>query len=78
MYDSVFVLVEAFNKILKKKSDQFRNYTMRRTSSTLSPANTGRILDCNPSAQITPWEHGDKISKYIRKVSGHDSGTSWG
>lgn len=29
MYDAVFVLVEAFNKLLRKKPDQFRSYTMR-------------------------------------------------
>lgn len=58
MYDAVFVLVEAFNKLLKKKPDQFRSYTMRRSSSQHTYTNssygnliangqTMRVLDCN-------------------------------
>lgn len=117
MYDAVFVLVEAFNKLLRKKPDQFRSYTMRRSaiqsstsiavnssSSTIlqqqqqqqqshqpygnnfnvngngisaggagsgsSSNNNGRALDCNTSkGWVIPWEHGDKISQYLRKVS---------
>lgn len=117
MYDAVFVLVEAFNKLLRKKPDQFRSYTMRRStiqsSSSSSMAvnsssstilqqqqqqsyqpygnnfnvngnsissagggftsnnnNNGRALDCNTSkGWVIPWEHGDKISQYLRKVS---------
>lgn len=65
MYDAVFVLVEAFNKLLRKKPDQFRSYTMRnRMGQILAPvtnissinttasngnANTNRVLDCNTS-----------------------------
>lgn len=94
MYDAVFVLVEAFSKLLKKKPDQFRSYTSRRNipspytpnatsmhggglgSSSGSPgsngngggssSSNGRALDCNTSKG---WEHGDKISRYLRKVS---------
>lgn len=117
MYDAVFVLVEAFNKLLRKKPDQFRSYTMRRSairslssssiainssSSTVlqhhqqhqqshqpygnnfdangngistsnagsTSNNNGRALDCNMSkGWVIPWEHGDKISQYLRKVS---------
>lgn len=81
MYDAVFVLVEAFNKLLKKKPDQFRSYTMRRSSSQHSYTNSSygnliangqntRALDCNTAkGWINPWEHGDKISRYLRKVS---------
>lgn len=84
MYDAVFVLVEAFNKLLRKKPDQFRSYTMRRmgqmppapvTNTTHPNANnannaqTNRVLDCNTSkGWVNPWEHGDKISRYLRKV----------
>ncbi|XP_055843535.1 glutamate receptor 1-like isoform X1 [Episyrphus balteatus] len=82
MYDAVFVLVEAFNKILRKKPDQFRNNVQRRSQTLIpSPANgttaTGgnnvgsstRALDCNTSrGWVNPWEHGDKISRYLRKV----------
>lgn len=90
MYDAVFVLVEAFNKLLRKKPDQFRMYTMRRmnpispttittTTTTVAAAalnstannnaNLNRILDCNTSkGWVNAWEHGDKISRYLRKV----------
>ncbi|EDS31419.1 glutamate receptor, ionotropic ampa, subunit 1, 2, 3 [Culex quinquefasciatus] len=71
MYDAVFVLVEAFSKIVRKKPDQFRAYTSRsRGQQAFSlPANGTRIMDCNMSkGWVTPWEHGDKISRYLRKV----------
>nr|QHN69194.1 ionotropic receptor 13 [Sirex nitobei] len=68
MYDAVFVLVEAFNKFLRKKPD--RN-NVRRTGipGSSQPTNGTRALDCNTNrGWVTPWEHGDKISKYLRKV----------
>lgn len=78
MYDSVFVLVEAFNRILRKKPDQFRAYTMRRqngqgniTSAVASgsSATTAKFLDCNTSkGWVTQWEHGERIAKNLRKV----------
>lgn len=93
MYDAVFVLVEAFNKILRKKPDQFRSYTTLRRNGALPGATNGnggatnmstagsqansqygngsiaRVLDCNTAkGWVTPWEHGDKISRYLRKV----------
>lgn len=61
MYDAVFVLVEAFNKLLRKKPDQFRSYTLRRMGQLPVPgtnisnanaannANAIRVLDCNTS-----------------------------
>lgn len=101
MYDAVFVLVEALTKILRKKPDQFRSYTMRRQGVSTQPtfgnttlgigATTGgglgngnggtgtaatapRPLDCNTSkGWVTPWEHGDRISRYLRKVSTKNS-----
>ncbi|KAL5293227.1 GRIA2 family protein [Megaselia abdita] len=91
MYDAVFVLVEAFNKILRKKPDQFRlaigprksnqlplNGTLNGTSSPTQSngssnggngGNNFRSLDCNTSkGWVNAWEHGDKISRYLRKV----------
>ncbi|XP_041449331.1 glutamate receptor 1 [Drosophila obscura] len=113
MYDAVFVLVEAFNKILRKKPDQFRNNVQQRRSQNLmvaqaaaSTSNDGysnynnanasahsggggggggaaggidsgsngassssRALDCNTAkGWVNAWEHGDKISRYLRKV----------
>ncbi|ERL95649.1 hypothetical protein D910_00072 [Dendroctonus ponderosae] len=68
MYDAVFVLVEAFNKILRKKPDNFKNIRIGRGQ--LFYNNGSKILDCNPNGGwVTPWEHGDKISRYLRKVS---------
>lgn len=67
MYDSVFVLVEAFNRIIRKKPDQFRSYTMRRQN---GPTNgTAKFLECNTSkGWVTSWEHGERIAKNLRKV----------
>ncbi|KAI4499670.1 hypothetical protein M0802_005240, partial [Mischocyttarus mexicanus] len=66
MYDAVFVLVEAFNKFLRKKPD--RN-NVRRTGNSSQPTNGTRSLDCNNSRDlVTPWENGDKISRFLRKV----------
>lgn len=99
MYDAVFVLIDAFNKLLRKKPDQFRSpYTSKRGNqpsytnstsgingsanlnglssnnfNTLSGINNNnnRLLDCNipKGHHPNPWEHGDKISRYLRKVS---------
>jgi hypothetical protein len=75
MYDSVFVLVEAFNRIIRKKPDQFRAYTMRRqtgqTNVTATAAAAGaKFVDCNTSkgGWVTQWEHGERIAKNLRKV----------
>ncbi len=98
MYDAVFVIIDAFNKLLRKKPDQFRSsYTSKRgnqpsyTNSTSgfngsanmngivnnfntasgSTNSNNRLLDCNipKGHHPNPWEHGDKISRYLRKVS---------
>ncbi|XP_075228817.1 glutamate receptor IB [Lycorma delicatula] len=65
MYDAVFVLVEAFNKLLRKKPDMFRSNFRR----GLIFNNGSRGIDCNTSGgRVSPWEHGDKISRFLRKV----------
>ncbi|KAG8226479.1 hypothetical protein J437_LFUL007361 [Ladona fulva] len=68
VYDAVFVLVEAFHKLLRKKPDLFRgNYRRGQIFN-----NGSRGLDCNIShgrdGRVIGWEHGDKISRFIRKV----------
>lgn len=75
MYDAVFVLVEALNNVLKKKPDQFRAYTARRgiqqqqAINALHAGGHARALDCNMTkGWAGPWEHGDKISRLLRKV----------
>ncbi|CAH1170158.1 unnamed protein product [Phaedon cochleariae] len=66
MYDAVFVLAEAFNKVLRKKPDLFRNNVRRGVNYSNS---TTKALDCNVNGGwVTPWEHGDKISRFLRKV----------
>lgn len=68
MYDAVFVLVEAFNKLLRKKPDLFKNNIRRGQIFN----NGSKALDCNASGgRITQWEHGDKISRFLRKVRGN-------
>lgn len=71
MYDAVLVLVEAFNKFLKKKTGG-NNPKRAGIPGSSQPVNASRPLDCNTSNQsngwVTPWEHGDKISKFLRKV----------
>lgn len=85
MYDAVFVLVETFNKLLRKKPDMFRPYSVLRRNLMLANRNTTalaalqssaaadssavRMLDCNTAnGWVTQWEHGDKITRYMRKV----------
>ncbi|XP_052752544.1 glutamate receptor 1-like [Galleria mellonella] len=63
MYDAVQVLVDAILRLLRKKPDILRG-TMRRNANL----NTSRIIDCNPKGKITPYEHGDKISRMIKKT----------
>lgn len=68
MYDAVFVLVEAFNKFLRKRID--KNSARRVTPGSSQPINGTKSLDCNNNrGWVTPWEHGDKISRLLRKVN---------
>ncbi|XP_050422335.1 glutamate receptor 1-like [Adelges cooleyi] len=73
MHDAVLVLVETFNKLLWKKPDTFKSTTKR----TLVNGNSSSISssqisgpDCNAGhGWVNGWEHGDKISRYLRKVA---------
>ncbi|KAG8038130.1 hypothetical protein G9C98_006455 [Cotesia typhae] len=68
MYDAVLVLVEALNKFLKKKIDR-SNPKRPGVQSSMQPTNVSKPLDCNTNnGWVTPWEHGDKISKFLRKA----------
>ncbi|XP_065349136.1 glutamate receptor 1-like isoform X2 [Cloeon dipterum] len=65
MYDAVSVMIEVFNKLLRKKPDMFRSNVRRGQVFN----NGSRGLECNYSKNwVTPWEHGDKISRFLRKV----------
>lgn len=85
MYDAVFVLVDAFTKLLKKKPDQFRTNVPKKVTGHVAGtsnnatgnggltfnlnANIHRGVECNiTKTMIDAWEHGDKISRYLRKV----------
>lgn len=71
MHDGVYVLVEAFNKLFRKKPDIFRS---GKKNSNGQPSNgvglnNGSHVDCYVNkGWVTPWEHGDKISRVLRKV----------
>lgn len=60
MYDAGQVVVDSVTRLIRKKPELFRA-SMRR--------NVSRIIDCNPKGKVTPFEHGDKISKMIKKVN---------
>lgn len=69
MHDAVYVLVEAFNKLLRKKPDMFRGGKKTNNGQQLTMLNNGSRIDCNVNkGWVTPWEHGDKISRFLRKV----------
>ena len=64
MYDAVFVLIEAFNKFLKKKSD--KNSHRRVGGSQQSNV----TFDCyGNNGGVTQLEGGDKLIRILRKVS---------
>lgn len=77
MHDAVLVLVETFNKLLWKKPEMFKTNAKRTLSnggggnasmSVPSAQNLG--LDCNSGRTSgNQWEHGEKISRFLRKVS---------
>ncbi|XP_060840325.1 glutamate receptor 1-like [Rhopalosiphum padi] len=74
MYDAVLVLVETFDKLLWKKPDMFKANTKRTLSnanSSMSGISSSQILglDCNSGRSSgNQWEHGEKISRFLRKV----------
>lgn len=65
MYDGVQVLMDALGRLWKKKPDAFRS-ALRRAA---AQANSTKVIDCNPGKSwVVPFEHGDKISRLIKKV----------
>lgn len=70
MHDAVNVLVEGYNKIFRKKTaDILRNVKSMMNSQTVTFFNGSRIECTTNNGWITPWEHGEKISRILRKVS---------
>lgn len=72
MHDAVLVLVETFNKLLWKKPDMFKTNLKRPLSIGNLSVPTAQFLslDCNSGRNGNEWEHGEKISRFLRKVSG--------
>ncbi|XP_045510361.1 glutamate receptor 1-like isoform X1 [Colias croceus] len=65
MYDGVQVLMDALGRLWRKKPDAFRA-ALRRAAAL---ANTTKVIDCNPGkGWVVPFEHGDKISRLIKKT----------
>lgn len=78
MHDAVLVLVETFDKLLWKKPDMFKmnaKRTLSNGNSSMSGISSSQILglDCNNGRTSgNQWEHGEKISRFLRKVKTHD------
>ncbi|XP_041987389.1 glutamate receptor 1-like [Aricia agestis] len=65
MYDGVQVLMDALGRLWRKKPDAFRS-ALRRAA---AQANSTKVIDCNPGKSwVVPFEHGDKISRLIKKT----------
>lgn len=65
MFDGVQVLIDSLTRLQRKKPDIFRGSTRR----SASQGNSSKVIDCNPAkGKVAPFEHGDKISRLIKKV----------
>ncbi|CAL1261784.1 unnamed protein product [Larinioides sclopetarius] len=62
-YDGTKVILDAYSRLLKKRPDIFRNNFRRGEVYN----NGTKGIDCR-KLPVTPWEHGDKITHYIRKT----------
>uniref|UniRef100_T1IZK5 Ionotropic glutamate receptor C-terminal domain-containing protein n=1 Tax=Strigamia maritima TaxID=126957 RepID=T1IZK5_STRMM len=63
MFDAVNMVIEALARLLKKKPDIFRSNLRRGEVYN----NGTKGLNCT-KPQVTPWEHGEKIMRFIRKM----------
>lgn len=77
MYDTVTLVAETLNRMLRKKADAFRSSGGARGGSKGGgggggggdATNSTRSIECNNTAEwVNAWEHGERIAKYIRKV----------
>lgn len=69
MFDGVRVLMDAIVRLLSKKPDLIRKSAARRANANLTAAALSRMIECSPKGKIAPYEHGEKLSRMIRKVS---------
>lgn len=60
MYDAVRVVAEALTRLMRKKAEQFGE----------SPGlGSARMISCNAAdSDKSIWEHGEKITRHMRKV----------
>ncbi|GFR03207.1 glutamate receptor 1 [Trichonephila clavata] len=63
MYDATRVLLDAFNRLLKKKPDIFRNNFRRGEVYN----NGTKGINCHQTP-VMPWEHGERIARFLKKV----------
>ena len=69
MYDTVTLVAETLNRMLRKKADTFR-VNPRGGKGSDGGSNSTRGLECNNTAQwVNAWEHGERIAKYVKKVT---------
>ena len=75
MYDTVMLVADTFNRMLRKKSDTFRTSGRKDASGAAGGGgggggNTSRSVECNNSREwVNAWEHGERVAKYVRKVT---------
>jgi len=63
MFDGSRVILDAFNRMIKKKPDTFKNNFKRGEIYN----NGTKGIDCRRMS-APPFEHGEKISRFLKKV----------
>lgn len=64
MYDGTRVLLDAYDRLLSRKRDIFRSNFRRGEIYN----NGSRGINCAGSYPTAGWEHGSKITEYLRNV----------
>lgn len=68
MHDATLILIEGFTRLLRRKPEIFRSAKRGSTGTGLGTAN-GNGIDCTSSkGLVSPWEHGEKIARFMRRV----------
>ncbi|XP_023240140.1 glutamate receptor 1-like isoform X1 [Centruroides sculpturatus] len=63
MYDSTKVILDAYNRLLKRKPDIFRNNFRRGEVYN----NGTKGIDCR-RLPVLAWEHGEKLARYMKRT----------
>lgn len=64
MFDGVYTLLNTFNRILTDRRDMFTKNIKR---GEVYATSTDR-MECRPTNEIIPWEHGTTIMTYLKRV----------